>query len=130
MSDTYTHVPSIVATELPSPVPVSEYDACPVTHLMRLIGDKWTLLVIALLATRPYRYNELHRSIEGISQRMLTRVLRSLAQAGLVDRVVHPTVPPGVEYALTPMGETLLPALSALADWAVTHSDNLADMNR
>ncbi|MFQ6230378.1 winged helix-turn-helix transcriptional regulator [Nocardia sp. NPDC002869] len=78
--------------------------------------------MIALLAERRYRYNELHRSIEGISQRMLTRTLRALEDDGLIDRVVYPTVPPAVEYGLTPLGETLLVPLSALADWAVDHA--------
>lgn len=126
MSGTHTFVPSIAAAGLPTPVPVAEYESCPVSGLMNRIGDKWTLLVLALLATRRYRYNELHRSIEGISQRMLTRTLRGLEDDGLIDRVVHPTVPPAVEYGLTPLGETLLVPLSALADWAVTHAGELS----
>ncbi|WP_405484487.1 winged helix-turn-helix transcriptional regulator [Nocardia sp. NBC_00511] len=121
MSGTYTRVPSIVATELPSPVPVDEYALCPVTEVLQRIGDKWTLLVLALLARRPYRYNELQRAIEGISQRMLTRTLRGLEADGLVRREVFPTVPPAVEYSLTTRGESLLDPLSALADWAVAH---------
>ncbi|MGW5385628.1 winged helix-turn-helix transcriptional regulator [Nocardia sp. NPDC003963] len=121
MSSTHTDVPSIAAAELPVPVPVAEHQICPVSGLMSRIGDKWSLLVIALLARRRYRYNDLHRSIEGISQRMLTRTLRALEEDGLVDRVVYPTVPPAVEYGLTPLGETLLVPLSALADWAVDH---------
>jgi DNA-binding HxlR family transcriptional regulator len=122
MSSTHTDVPSLAAAALPTPVPVVEYEACPVSGLMSRIGDKWVLLVIALLAERRYRYNELHRSIEGISQRMLTRTLRALEDDGLIDRVVYPTVPPAVEYGLTPLGETLLVPLSALADWAVDHA--------
>ncbi|MGV9638208.1 winged helix-turn-helix transcriptional regulator [Nocardia rhamnosiphila] len=122
MSSTHTDVPSIAAAALPTPVPVAEYEACPVSGLMGRIGDKWVLLVIALLAERRHRYNELHRSIEGISQRMLTRTLRALEDDGLIDRVVYPTVPPAVEYGLTPLGETLLVPLSALADWAVDHA--------
>jgi DNA-binding HxlR family transcriptional regulator len=122
MSSTHTDVPSISAAALPTPVPLAEHELCPVSGLMSRIGDKWSLLVIALLAARRYRYNELHRSIEGISQRMLTRTLRALEDDGLIDRVVYPTVPPAVEYGLTPLGETLLVPLSALADWAVDHA--------
>jgi DNA-binding HxlR family transcriptional regulator len=94
--------------------------------MLRRIGDKWTVLVVVLLGKRRYRFNELHRSVEGISQRMLTRTLRALEQDGLVDREVHPTVPPSVEYGLTPLGETLLQPLSALADWAVAHGEEIA----
>lgn len=125
MSGTHTDVPSIATAALPTPVPVAEYAACPVSGLMSRIGDKWVLLVIALLSERRYRYNELHRSIEGISQRMLTRTLRALEDDGLIDRVVYPTVPPAVEYGLTPLGETLLAPLSALADWAVDHAGEI-----
>ncbi|MFF5290723.1 winged helix-turn-helix transcriptional regulator [Paractinoplanes globisporus] len=121
MSATNTDVPSMRAHALPTPVPAGDYDACPVTSLMRRVGDKWTLLVLSLLGRRPYRYNELHRAVEGISQRMLTRTLRTLEADGLVARTVFPSVPPSVEYRLTPLGESLLVPLSALADWAVRH---------
>jgi len=121
MSGTHTDVPSVLAYELPRPVPADELAACPVGDVLRRVGDKWSMLLVVLLGRRPYRYNELHRSIEGISQRMLTRTLRSLEADGLVRREVHPTVPPSVEYSLTPLGRTLLEPLSALADWAVRH---------
>ncbi|HTJ31612.1 MAG TPA: helix-turn-helix domain-containing protein [Dactylosporangium sp.] len=100
-------------------VPVAEYDACPVTGIVRRIGERWTLLVLSLLARRPYRFNELHRAIEGISQRMLTRTLRTLEGDGLVERTVFPTVPPAVEYSLTAKGVTLMESLASLAQWAV-----------
>ena len=76
MSGRNTKVPSVIAAPLPVPVVADEYARCPVTDVLRLLGDKWTLLVIVLLGKRPYRYNELHRGIRGISQRMLTRTLR------------------------------------------------------
>ncbi len=104
---------------LASPVPAVEYDGCPVTRAIHRLGEKWTLLVITLLGRRPHRYNELHRGIEGISQRILTRTLRLLEADGLVARTVHPTVPPQVEYRLTAAGESLLVPLGALAAWAV-----------
>ncbi|MFI5842426.1 winged helix-turn-helix transcriptional regulator [Catenuloplanes sp. NPDC051500] len=112
-------VPSVVSHRLPSPVPLAEFDTCPVSDVFRRVGDRWSMLVVILLGTRPYRYNELHRSIEGVSQRMLTRTLRTLEADGLITRTVFATVPPGVEYALTPRGRSLLVPLSALADWAV-----------
>jgi DNA-binding HxlR family transcriptional regulator len=79
-----------------------------------------------LLGKRPYRFNELQRGIETISQRMLTRTLRRLEADGLVHREVFPTIPPSVEYSLAPLGESLLGPLSALADWAVEHRAEIA----
>ncbi|WP_246238657.1 winged helix-turn-helix transcriptional regulator [Acrocarpospora corrugata] len=107
-------------------MPIDDLEACPVGDLFRRLGDKWSMLLLILLGSRPHRYNELHRAIEGISQRMLTRTVRALEADGLVRREVHPTVPPSVEYSLTPLGQTLLEPLSALADWAVRHE---AEMN-
>jgi DNA-binding HxlR family transcriptional regulator len=121
MSDANISVPSMVGAELPSPVPVEEYERCAVTEVFRRVGDKWSILVIVLLGKRPYRFNELHRGIEAISQRMLTRTLRGLEHDDLVHREVLPTNPPSVEYSLTPLGRSLLVPLSALADWAVEH---------
>ncbi|RKS07215.1 HxlR family transcriptional regulator [Nocardiopsis sp. Huas11] len=126
MSAGNTDVPSIVGTPLPSPVPADEYEACPVTDVLRRIGDKWSILVIVLLGRRAHRFNELHRGIEGISQRMLTRTLRGLETDGLVHREVFPTAAPSVEYSLTPLGRTLLEPLSSLADWAVEHHGEIA----
>ncbi|WP_066362028.1 winged helix-turn-helix transcriptional regulator [Herbidospora mongoliensis] len=126
MSDTHTQVPSVLAAELPSPVPAQEYEDCPVTDVLRRVGDKWTVLVIVLLGRRPHRFNELHRAVEGISQRMLTRTLRALEDDGLVRREVFPTLPPSVEYSLTGLGVSLLAPLSALADWAVSHQAEIA----
>ncbi|ONK11040.1 helix-turn-helix domain-containing protein [Streptomyces sp. MP131-18] len=121
MSGTHSDVPSVLAHELPRPVPLDELAACPVGEVFRRVGDKWSMLLMILLGHRPYRFNELHRAVEGISQRMLTRTLRGLENDGLVRREVFPTVPPGVEYSLTPLGRSLLEPLSALADWAVRH---------
>jgi DNA-binding HxlR family transcriptional regulator len=125
MYGTHTDVPSVLAHTLPRPVPVAELDACPVGDVFRRLGDRWSMLVLILLGGRTHRYNELHRAIEGISQRMLTRTLRTLENDGLVTRTVHPTVPPSVEYDLTPLGRSLLEPVSALADWAVAHADEL-----
>ncbi|MHA4815579.1 winged helix-turn-helix transcriptional regulator [Streptomyces aculeolatus] len=125
MSGTHTDVPSVLAHELPRPVPADELAACPVGDVLRRVGDKWSMLLVILLGGRPHRYNELHRAVEGISQRMLTRTLRTLESDGLVRRQVHPTVPPSVEYSLTPLGRSLLEPVSALADWAVRHGEEI-----
>ncbi|HEY3870428.1 MAG TPA: helix-turn-helix domain-containing protein [Actinocrinis sp.] len=125
MSGAHTNVPSMVATALPVPVLADDYEQCPVTEVLRRVGDKWTVLVVVLLGQRPYRFNELHRAIRGISQRMLTRTLRGLEEDGLVHREVFATVPPSVEYRLTELGQSLLGPLSAVADWAVQHREQI-----
>ncbi len=130
MSAGNTGVPSMLGTRLPDPVPADEHEQCPVTDVLRRVGDKWTVLVVVLLGHRPFRFNELQRGIEGISQRMLTRTLRGLETDGLVLRTVFPTVPPSVEYRLTPLGESLLHPLSALADWAVSNQPQIAAARR
>jgi DNA-binding HxlR family transcriptional regulator len=130
MSGRNSDVPSMVATELPLPVVMADYERCPATDVLHRIGDKWTMLVLVLLGKRPYRFNELHRGIEGISQRMLTRTLRVLEQDGMVRREVFPTVPPSVEYSLTELGRSLLVPLSAVADWAVEHHAEITAARR
>ncbi|MEU4311427.1 helix-turn-helix domain-containing protein [Nocardia sp. NPDC024068] len=122
MSGTHTDVPVLLTADLPVPVPRAEYEACPVTEIARRLGDKWTVLILALLGRGPHRFNALERSIEGISQRMLTRTLRQLQADGLVVRTVYPTVPPSVEYSLSAAGRDLLGPVSALAGWAVAWS--------
>lgn len=94
-----------------------------VRQVLDRVGDKWTMLVIRELAEQRMRFTELLRSINGISQRMLTRTLRELERDGLVTRQVYAEVPPRVEYEVTPLGLTLLPHVAALADWAVAHRD-------
>jgi DNA-binding HxlR family transcriptional regulator len=89
-----------------------------VREVLKLVGDKWSLLLVFQLSEGPKRFSELRRSVEGISQRMLTLTLRGLERAGLVTRTVYPTVPPRVDYALTPLGRTLREPVSALAAWA------------
>jgi DNA-binding HxlR family transcriptional regulator len=101
---------------------------CVVTReILDRVGDKWSVLVIALLGERGHRFSELRRAIEGISQRMLTLTLRQLERDGLVLRTVHPTVPPRVDYALTPLGESVLEPLTALMCWAQQHGTDVAE---
>lgn len=85
------------------------------------IGDKWAVLVVRLLGAGPLRFNELKHRIGLVSQRMLTLTLRGLERDGLVSRTVFPTVPPRVDYALTPLGRSLLGPIRALSDWAYSH---------
>ena len=87
------------------------------------VGDKWSLLVIVILAHGPQRFTALKAGAVGISQRMLTLTLRKLERDGLVDRTVFAVIPPRVEYELSPLGRTLIAPVTALADWAVTHHD-------
>jgi DNA-binding HxlR family transcriptional regulator len=98
-----------------------------VTELLNRVGDKWCALVIALLGERSHRFSELKRAIEGISQRMLTLQLRQLERDGLVSRTVHATVPPRVDYALTPLGESVLEPVTAFVTWANDHGADVAE---
>jgi len=94
---------------------------CPSRLVLDRIADKWTALVIQILASGTMRYAELQRAIGGISQKMLTQTLRSLERDGLVQRTVHPVVPPKVEYSLTRLGRTLIEPLHALCRWSEKH---------
>ena len=89
------------------------------------LGDKWSLLVIAILAQGPQRFTALRIGVVGISQRMLTLTLRTLERDGIVTRTVFPEVPPRVEYALSPLGESLVGPVTALADWAVARHEEI-----
>lgn len=104
-----------------SPRSPSEPGCTTVREVLTRVGDKWSVFVIVLLGERTMRFTELQRSIEGISQRMLTLTVRQLERDGLVQRVVHPVVPPRVEYSLTALGTTLLDPLMAIARWADLH---------
>ena len=90
-----------------------------VNQMLGRMGDKWTIMTIAMLVQQPRRFNELKRMIGGISQQMLTRTLRSLEGDGLVSRKVHPSIPPQVEYSLTPLGQSLAQPLLALGTWVL-----------
>ncbi|HZD02437.1 MAG TPA: helix-turn-helix domain-containing protein [Actinomycetes bacterium] len=114
-----------MGTPAPSRVPAPLID-CRAREVLARVGDKWSLYVIHLLGDRTKRFTELRRSIDGISQRMLTVTLRGLERDGLVTRTVYPTVPPRVDYALTPMGRTLLDTVCALIQWAEKHLDEIA----
>ncbi|MFD0365448.1 MULTISPECIES: winged helix-turn-helix transcriptional regulator [unclassified Nocardia] len=99
---------------------------CEVRQILDRVADKWSLLVIALLDQRSLRFTELKRKIDGVSQRMLTRTLRHLERDGLVERTVYPTVPPRVDYALTPLGVSLHATIKALVVWTEGHQNEIA----
>ena len=101
-------------------------DCRAISDVLARIGDKWSVLVVARLGEGPQRFNELRRSIGGISQRMLTLTLRGLERDGLVTRTVFPTIPPRVDYALTALGRDLLDPVSALGAWAIRNQAKIA----
>lgn len=106
---------------LPGAESSSDLTRCPVRDVLDRIGDKWSVLMLLVLSDGPLRFGALRRAVPDISQRMLTQTLRDLQRDGLVDRTVHPTVPPSVEYALTSLGRSILGPLSGLVDWADGH---------
>ena len=98
-----------------------ELPDCPVAAAVRLIGNKWKLLIIRNLLTRPWRFNEMLRSIPGISQKALTDNLRALEKDGIITRTVFPEVPPRVEYALSELGDSVRPIIRAMEAWGLNY---------
>lgn len=94
---------------------------CRAREVLQRVGDKWSVLAIDLLGQGTMRFTELHRAIDGITARMLTVTLRGLERDGIVTRTIHPVIPPRVEYALTPMGRTLLDTIGQLVSWTDSH---------
>ncbi|WP_214413241.1 winged helix-turn-helix transcriptional regulator [Sphaerisporangium fuscum] len=105
------------------------YDAfmstCPARKLLDTLSDKWVSLILVALADGPQRYSDLSRVIAGVSQKMLTQTLRSLERDGIVTRTVTPSVPVRVDYALTPLGRSLLPVMAAIKRWAEIHIEDV-----
>jgi DNA-binding HxlR family transcriptional regulator len=114
-------------TNLPLPSDADVYQGnCPTRAILSRIADKWTTLIIGILAQHERRrFSELKRTIGGISQKMLTQTLRDLERDGLVKRTIYSEIPPRVEYALTPLGKTLCGPISALTQWAHDHIDEV-----
>ena len=102
-----------------------ELPACPVATTVQLIGNKWKLLIMRNLLVRAWRFNELQKSLEGISQKVLTDSLRSMENDGIVIRTVYPEVPPRVEYALSELGESMRPILDAMEAWGIAYKKQL-----
>jgi DNA-binding HxlR family transcriptional regulator len=102
----------------------SELPACPVQTTVQLIGSKWKLLIMRNLLVRPWRFNELQKSLEGISQKVLTDSLRAMESDGIVVRTVYAEVPPRVEYSLSELGESMRPILAAMSDWGTNYKES------
>jgi DNA-binding HxlR family transcriptional regulator len=122
VTDSWTDLTGLLAGGDTSPLA----EPCPVRDVLDRIGDKWSVLVIALLGDGPMRFMELKRAIGLVSQRMLTQTVRALERDGLVTRTVHPVVPPRVDYELTDLGKGLQGMLAQLAQWAFAHRDDVA----
>ncbi len=94
-----------------------ELPDCPVATTVQLIGNKWKLLILRNLLARPWRFNEMLRSIPGISQKVLTDNLRAMEKDGIIIRTVYPEVPPRVEYSLSELGNSMRPIIKAMEEW-------------
>lgn len=103
-----------------------DHPDCGIRDVLDRLGERWSVLVVVELASGPRRFRELHRAIDGVSQRMLTLTLRRLERDGLVQRTVYPTVPAQVDYRLTAMGASLTHLVRALADWSLAHREAIA----
>lgn len=119
-----------IGTMKPSPSNQAQvwnvYDAqCPTRLVLNRIADKWTVLVVSSLEGGTKRFSTLRREIGGASQKMLTQTLRGLERDGLVTRTIYPSVPPKVEYSLTPLGRTLVSLLDAICVWSETHIEEV-----
>lgn len=115
----YILVPGMVQMKLAAPL-------CPVETTARIVSGRWRAAVLDQLFRGAKRFSELKRSIAGISQRALSQQLRELQTAGIVERTVHPYSPPSVEYAITPLGESLRPLLNAMCRWGKSHAAAMA----
>jgi DNA-binding HxlR family transcriptional regulator len=115
MSPSHIHVPTNCRT---------------VTEILSRVGDKWSVQVVVQMGEGPKRFNELRRSVTGISQRMLTLTLRGLERDGLVTRTVYPTIPPRVDYQLTGLGCSLLKTVRGLGEWAIQNRDEILKARR
>ena len=100
-----------------------EMPACPVATTVQLIGSKWKLLILRNLFMRPWRFNELRKDLEGISQKVLTDSLRSMEEDGIITRTVYPEVPPRVEYALSELGLSMRPIMDAMEQWGTAYKE-------
>ena len=100
-----------------------ELPDCPVATTVQLIGSKWKLLILRNLLARPWRFNELRKSLDGISQKVLTDSLRSMEEDGIITRTVYPEVPPRVEYALSGLGESMRPIITAMEEFGASYKN-------
>jgi DNA-binding HxlR family transcriptional regulator len=117
-----------VSSQVTAAVPTGpcDDDDCGIRDVLDRLGDRWTVLVIVELSKGVRRFTALHRAIPGISQRMLTLTTKRLCRDGLVERIAYPTIPPQVDYQLTPTGRSLADTVSGLADWSRDHKSTIA----
>lgn len=101
-----------------------EMPSCPVATTLQLIGSKWKILIMRNLMSRPWRFNELKKDLEGVSQKVLTDSLRSMEEDGIVIRTVYPEIPPRVEYSLSELGESMRPIIKAMEIWGTEYKKN------
>ena len=104
-----------------------ELPDCPVATTVSLIGSKWKLLIMRNLLVRPWRFNELQKSLDGISQKVLTDSLRSMEADGIITRTVYPEVPPRVEYALSELGESMRQIIKSMEAWGNNYKQGLEE---
>ena len=104
-----------------------ELPDCPVATTVSLIGSKWKLLIMRNLLVRPWRFNELQKSLDGISQKVLTDSLRSMEADGIITRTVYPEVPPRVEYALSELEESMRPIIKSMEAWGNNYKQGLEE---
>ncbi|MBE5909156.1 helix-turn-helix domain-containing protein [Butyrivibrio sp.] len=102
-----------------------ELPECPVATTVSLIGSKWKLLIMRNLLARPWRFNELQKSLDGVSQKVLTDSLRSMESDGIIVRTVYPEVPPRVEYSLSELGESMRPIIKSMEEWGLDYKKNM-----
>ena len=121
MTATSSETESSPGRAAPSAPDGAAFPACHVRAVLDRIGDKWAIYVVDRLGQGPRRFSELRRGIDGITSRMLTVTLRGLERDGILTRTVHATVPPRVDYELTPLGETLLDTIGQLVAWTDAH---------
>ena len=98
-----------------------ELPVCPVAITVQMVGSKWKLLILRNLLARPWRFSELRKNLEGISQKVLTDSLRSMEDDGIITRTVYPEVPPRVEYSLSELGESMRPIIKAMEQWGMDY---------
>ena len=99
----------------------SERVSCPVERTLGVIGGRWKVLILRELFLGVKRFGQLHRALQGITQKMLTQQMREMEEDGIVHREVYLQVPPKVEYSLTPLGESLKPIIDAMHEWGIRH---------
>lgn len=125
-----TSVTLYLVSEVNFMVKKEELPTCPVATTVQLIGSKWKLLIMRNLLQRPWRFNELQKNLEGISQKVLTDSLRSMESDGIITRTVYPEVPPRVEYALSELGESMRPIMDSMESWGKNYKKLLGTVKK